>query len=60
MYPEYCWVAHSEFPLQCPSIVITVFPVSKTQNKLEQWTQKIPEWHIQNVLEILPMVHHFW
>jgi len=48
-FPE--WLIQN-FLCDVPSSAITVFPVSKTQNKPELWPQNVPE--------ILPMVYHFW
>ena len=39
--------------------VIAVFPVSKIENEPYWCTRNVPEWQIQNALEILLLVNHF-
>ena len=47
-----------EFFMVSPA-VITVFPASKIENEPFWCAGNVPEWQIQNVLEILLIVDHF-
>ena len=40
--------------------MIAVFPASKIENEPYWCAGNVPEWQIQNVLEISLIVDHFW